>query len=98
MKNRVLIYLSAVIIMGCSSHINPAFSPLAGKNYFDKEGKLIWGLKCCNNMKCKPPKTETNIVRIHNRDINATLNMLKIIRELIKNGERPKIFKRKVNK
>ena len=38
MKNRVLIYLSAVIIMGCSSHINPAFSPLAGKNYFDKEG------------------------------------------------------------
>ena len=68
------------------------------ENYFDEEGKLIWGLKCCKNMKCKPPKTESNIVRIHNRDINATMNMLKIVKELIKNNKRPEIFRRKINK
>ena len=68
------------------------------ENYFDKEGKLIWGLKCCKNIKCKPLKSEAGIVRIHNRDINATLNMLTIVNELIKNGKRPTLFERKVNK
>ena len=64
--------------------------------------KLVWGLVCCTNTKCKPrikPYKRINEYgsNVYNRDTNAVLNMLYIVRELIKNGERPKIFCRDVN-
>ena len=71
------------------------------KNYVDDKGKEIWGLKCCKNIKCKPTNFKTKTIyenRIHNRDINACKNMLKIIKELIKTGKRIKEYTRNPNK
>jgi hypothetical protein len=47
---------------------------------------LVWGLVRCNNEECK---------QIHNRDVNACRNMLKIIKSIIKGLGRPKIYTKK---
>jgi hypothetical protein len=44
---------------------------------------LVWGLVRCKNVKCK---------LIHNRDINACKNMLKITKSIFETGERPKEY------
>lgn len=51
------------------------------------KGELIecWGLKCCNNIKCK---------LIHNRDKNSCLNMLKIVKSIFAGKGRPKKYGR----
>jgi len=45
----------------------------------------VWGLLRCTNVNCK---------RIHNRDVNSALNMLKIVRYVIAHGRRPAAFTR----
>lgn len=68
------------------------------KNYIDSNGKEIWGLKCCENTSCKPTNGKSKREyekRIYDRDINATLNMLKIIKELKETGQRPKKYTKK---
>jgi hypothetical protein len=44
------------------------------------------------NEKCKP-EIRKSFYRMYNRDTNAAWNMLKIIRKLIKDGERPEEYK-----
>ena len=52
-----------------------------------KKGKneLCWGLIRCNNEKCN---------LIHNRDTNASLNMFKIVQNIMDGKGRPKAYKR----
>ena len=61
---------------------------------------LVWGLVCCTNEECKPntkSKKQINKYRscVYNRDTNAVLNMLYIVKQLVKTGKRPKIFTKK---
>ncbi len=65
--------------------------------FIDAEGKEVWGLKCCNSAECKPLNQRTGCnykMRIYNRDVNAALNMLKIVKVLIKTGKRIEIYKK----
>ena len=60
---------------------------------------LVWGLVCCTNEECKPnTKSKEQINKygsnVYNRDTNAVLNMLKIVKELIRTGKRPPDFTR----
>ena len=55
--------------------------------------ELVWGLVCCKNKKCCQ-ETKYNS-RIFNRDMNATLNMINIVKSLIKTNKIPDIFTRK---
>ena len=81
------------------------------ENFMKRESKkpknkgrkiLVWGLVCCTNEKCKP-NTKSNSKKkankygssMYNRDMNAVLNMLKIVKHLIKTNKRPKKFDRK---
>jgi hypothetical protein len=62
---------------------------------------LVWGLVCCTNINCKPkikPKRQINKYgsNVYNRDTNAVLNMLYIVKELIITGKRPNIFSREI--
>ena len=57
------------------------------------------GLVCCTNEECKPnTKSKKKINKygscVYNRDTNAVLNMLYIVKQLIKTGKRPKIFRK----
>ena len=63
-------------------------------------GKMIvvWGLLRCKNENCKRVNIQgrTQFVKsIYNRDTNAVLNMLTIVKSLITKGTRPNIFRRK---
>ena len=62
------------------------------KNEGRQDEKEIWGLKCCKNKSCESNIGLKHPYRIMNRDINATLNMLNILDEIIKTGKRPKEF------
>ena len=65
------------------------------------KGKItkVWGLVRCTNKECKPhmkvrkPKNKYG-VNIYNRDTNAVVNMINIVKSLIETGERPKKFTR----
>ncbi len=45
----------------------------------------VWGLLRCKNVNCK---------LIHNRDKNASLNMYKITRSILRGDGRPKVYRR----
>ncbi len=65
-------------------------------NYLPKnkgKNELVWGLVCCKNKTCYQG-TKYNS-RIFNRDMNATLNMINIVKSLIITNKRPDIFTRK---
>jgi hypothetical protein len=67
------------------------------ENYLERESKnpkykgkkmLVWGLTRCKNVKCKS---------IHNRDVNACKNMLKIVKSIFAGKGRPKKYCRELN-
>jgi hypothetical protein len=74
---------------------------LKRKSYKPKDhGKeiLVWGLVRCKNEKCSQAiiqNKKVTIKSIYNRDTNAVLNMLNIVKSLIKTGKRPNIYTRK---
>ena len=54
---------------------------------------------CCKNKNCKPiTKSKIKInpygSNVYNRDTNAVLNMLNIVKHLINEGKRPDVFTR----
>ena len=56
---------------------------------------LVWGLVRCKNENCNQATIQNKRITyktIYNRDTNAVLNMLYIIKTLIKTGKRPKLF------
>ena len=64
----------------------------------DKE-VLVWGLVRCTNENCKPHINKQQSDKkygttIYNRDANAVVNMIDIVKELIATGKRPKAFTR----
>ena len=59
----------------------------------------VWGLVCCTDKKCSPntlSKVKINPYgsNVYNRDTNAVLNMLNIVKHLVKKGKRPDVFTR----
>jgi phage tail tube protein FII len=59
---------------------------------------LVWGLVRCTNEKCSQAiiqNKKVTVRSIYNRDTNAVLNMLNIVKSLILTGKRPKIYTRK---
>ena len=64
----------------------------------DKE-VLVWGLVRCTNENCKPHSKNQQSDKvygttIYNRDANAVVNMIDIVKELIATGKRPPAFTR----
>ena len=62
------------------------------ENFKEKsDGYLEWSLVRCTNVDCRPESMQNNLDarRIYNRDQNACMNMLKIVKNLIRNGVRP---------
>ena len=62
----------------------------------ENESFYIRGRVCCNNNKCVQAIHNNEDYkynsRIMNRDTNAVLNMLKIVKNLIETNERPKKY------
>ena len=63
---------------------------------------LVWGLVRCTNVNCKPsttpkgPISEQNThTSIYQRDMNACMNMLKIVKSLLSGTGRPAIYCRR---
>ena len=50
------------------------------RKWKSNSSQKVWGLLRCKNDLCR---------RIHNRDKNSALNMLKIIKSVIEEGSRP---------
>jgi hypothetical protein len=77
------------------------------ENFLKRESKkpkdhgkeiLVWGLVRCTNDNCSQVtirNKKVTVRSIYNRDTNAVLNMLNIVKSLIKTGKRPDIYTRK---
>ena len=73
----------------CESNVKFKFYTRPG------EENPVWGLVCCKNKNCLQAlntETQKDYRRIMNRDMNAVLNMRKILEELIKTNKRLKNY------
>jgi hypothetical protein len=66
------------------------------KNHGSERRSLKWGLKRCTNNECLL-KSRVEWTQYQNRDLNACLNMSKIVHYLIETGARPDNYKRAIH-
>ena len=80
----------------CETDTHKPFTRLSPRPWRASQGQIIRvsGLLGCNNLNCIK---QDGLTRFWNRDALSTLNMLKIVKEMMETGERPKLFCRLSN-
>ena len=78
-------YYTSKLCNKCEHECETFLEVKSKKPWKKGEKEICWGLVRCNNEKCK---------LIHNRDTNAALNMLKIVKSVMDGKGRPEAYRR----
>ena len=88
-------YNTSKICNNCNHEVDNFLERKTNKPKNKGKNILVWGLVRCKNENCNQATIQNKRITyktIYNRDTNAVLNMLYIVKTLIKTGKRPKLF------